>query len=82
MLIGTWNLNNRAGKTRFRPEAASAIAALRADVVILTEYYPQGREDAFQAALSDAGWTYLLASKTLDDVANRILIAYRLPPPA
>jgi endonuclease/exonuclease/phosphatase family metal-dependent hydrolase len=79
VLIGTWNLNNRVGKTRFRPEAASAIAALRADVVVLTEYYPQGHDNAFRAALSDAGWTYLLASKTPDVVANRILIASRLP---
>jgi hypothetical protein len=31
---------------RFRPEAVNAIAALQADVVVLTEYYPQKRDNA------------------------------------
>jgi hypothetical protein len=44
--IATWNLNHRCGKTRFRPEAVNAIAALQADVVVLTEYYPQKRDNA------------------------------------
>jgi endonuclease/exonuclease/phosphatase family metal-dependent hydrolase len=79
MLIATWNLNHRAGTRRFRLEAVNAIAALQADVMVLTEYYPQEHHSAFCANLSDAGWPYSLASETEGEVANRVLIASRLP---
>src|SRR5262249_29552036 len=39
MLIAVWNLNHRTGKMPFFIEAVDAIAALQADVVVLTEYY-------------------------------------------
>jgi len=79
LLIATWNVNHRVGKTRFRPEAVSAIAALKAAVVVLTEYYPQEHHDAFRANLSDAGWPHSIASETNGYIANRVLIASRLP---
>jgi endonuclease/exonuclease/phosphatase family metal-dependent hydrolase len=80
MLIATWNLNHRCGRTRFRREAVKAIAALQADVVVLTEYYPKGHHSAFCEKLSDAGWPCLLASCDIDgEIANRVLIASRLP---
>jgi hypothetical protein len=78
VLIATWNLNNRAGKRRFRPEAARAIAALGADVVVLTEYYPRQYHNSFQESLSDFGWPYSLASESVDEVANRVLIVSRV----
>lgn len=58
MLLATWNLNNRVGKVRFKPEAALAIAALGADVVVLNEYFPQPQhDDRFRDALANAGLT-------------------------
>jgi hypothetical protein len=51
MLIVTWNVNHRVGTTRFRLESVDAIGALQADVIVLTEYYPQGHHDAFCANL-------------------------------
>ena len=63
MLIATWNLNHSVGKTRFRAEAVNAVAALQADVVVLTEYYPRyyprDYESVFRAGLSNAGWHLL-----------------------
>lgn len=77
-IVATWNLNHRIGRTRFRAEAVNVIAALRADVVVLTEYYPGDHESVFRADLSNAGWPYLLASENVGEIANRILIASRL----
>lgn len=80
MLIATWNLNHRCGRTQFRPEAVKAIAAVRADVVVLIEYYPKRHHGTFCANLSDAGWPYLLTFSEIDgEIANRVLIASRLP---
>jgi endonuclease/exonuclease/phosphatase family metal-dependent hydrolase len=78
--IATWNLNHRCGSQPFRPEAVKAIAALQADVVVLTEYYPQEHDSAFRAVLSDAGWPHSIASDEANgETANRVLIASRLP---
>jgi len=77
VLIATWNLNHRIGKTRFRPEAARAIATLQADTVMLTEYYPQDHQNAFRAELTNAGWPHMLASENVGEIANRILIVSR-----
>jgi endonuclease/exonuclease/phosphatase family metal-dependent hydrolase len=78
MLIATWNVNHRVGRTRFRLEAVDAIEALQADVVVLTEYYPQEHHNAFCAYLSDVGWPCSMASETCGEIANRVLIASRL----
>ena len=78
LIVATWNLNHRIGRTRFRAEAVNVIAALQADVVVLTEYYPRDHESVFRADLSNAGWPYLLASENVGEIANRILIASRL----
>lgn len=79
MLVATWNLNNRVGRVRFRPEAAAAAAALGADVLVLTEFFPQLQEQHFRAALATAGWPNQLMSAQTAAVANRILIASKLP---
>jgi endonuclease/exonuclease/phosphatase family metal-dependent hydrolase len=79
MLIATWNLNNRVGKVRFRPEAANAAIKLGADILIFNEYYPQEHSIEFCRALYDAGWSYQEESKNIGEKANRILIAARLP---
>jgi hypothetical protein len=79
MLICSWNLNNRVGYVPFRPEAAQAVAALDADVIVLNEFYPAGREAAFRQVLSDGGWTHQLMSPDTGAKANRVLIASRLP---
>jgi hypothetical protein len=79
MLIATWNLNNRAGKVRFRPEAADAAIALDTDVLVFTEYYPKEHEHTFARTLRDAGWSYQEKSRDTGEIANRILITSRLP---
>lgn len=79
MKIATWNLNNRVGRVRFRPEAANAAVALGADVLVFTEFFPQLHEKRFRETLSSAGWTEQLMSPTPTEVANRILIASKFP---
>lgn len=79
MKIATWNLNNRAGKVRFRPEAADAAVALGADVLVLTEFFPQEHESRFRDALRRAGLGEQFMSAQPTEVANRVLIASRLP---
>ena len=77
MLVATWNLNNRVGKVRFRPEAASAAIALGADVLVFNEYYPQQHEVAFRRTLHDAGWSHQEMSRDTGEKANRVFIASR-----
>lgn len=48
VILCTWNLNNRVGKVPFRLEAAKAAASLKADVLVLTEFYPADREGEFR----------------------------------
>lgn len=79
MLIATWNLNNRVGMTPFRPEAANAAIALGADLMVLTEFYPQQHEATFRNTLKNAGWPHQEMSKDTGARANRILIASRCP---
>lgn len=78
MPVATWNLNNRVGMVRFRPEAANAAIALGADVLVFNEYYPQQHEATFGRTLHDAGWSYQEMSRDTGEKANRVLIASRL----
>jgi endonuclease/exonuclease/phosphatase family metal-dependent hydrolase len=77
--IATWNLNNRVGRVRFRPEAADAAIALEADVLVFTEFFPQQYEDRFRTTLANAGWKEQLMSAQPSEVANRVLVASKLP---
>ncbi len=79
MIVGTWNVNHRVGKTRFRPEAADAAVAIGADILVITEYFPRGAEAAFRDVLATAGWCHQLASGHPDGRANRVLVASRVP---
>lgn len=79
MRIATWNLNNRVGKVRFRPEAAAASMALDVDLLVLTEFYPQQHESRFREALAQAGWEHQLMSRDTGAIANRVLLASRFP---
>jgi len=79
MLPATWNLNNRAGKTRFRPEAADAAVALGADLIAFTEYFPGKYHEVFCRTLTNAGWMYQSLSQETRERANRVLIASRIP---
>lgn len=78
MRVATWNINNRAGKTRFRPEAARAAAAVGADLIAITEFYPQQNEAAFRDALAEGGLPHQIASVGAAG-ANRVLVACRTP---
>jgi endonuclease/exonuclease/phosphatase family metal-dependent hydrolase len=77
--IATWNLNNRVGKVTFRPEAAHAAITLDADVLALTEYFPQTHDSTFRGVLHAAGWIHQMISVDTGDKANRILVASRIP---
>jgi hypothetical protein len=79
MKIATWNLNNRVGRVRFRLEAARAAAALDADILVLTEFFPGKQETEFRTVLGDGGWANQQISPDSGVIANRILIASRLP---
>lgn len=79
MLIATWNLNHRVGYTPYRPDAPRAIAALGADVLVLTEYFPQAEDGRFRDDLKTAGYRWLSASDNRGIRANTVLIASRLP---
>lgn len=77
--IATWNLNNRVGRTRFRPEAAHAAIALGAYILVFTEFFPQQNENLFRTTLEDVGWREQLMSAQTSEVANRVLVASRQP---
>lgn len=79
MYIATWNLNHRAGRGRFRPEASNAAIDLGADLIVFTEYFPREHENQFRSTLSQAGWTEQLISEQSSEVANRVLIASKFP---
>lgn len=79
MKIATWNVNNRVGKVKFRPEAARAAAALDADVLVLTEYFPKEAHAAFVAELQRGGYQHTLVSPEPAQRANRVLIASKHP---
>lgn len=79
MRIATWNLNNRVGRVRFRPEAASAATELGADIILFTEYYPKQNGPAFLSTLTDAGYSYQIASWEPPEVSNRALLVSRIP---
>lgn len=78
MRLATWNLNNRVGKVRFRPDAAQAAVAIGADLVVLTEYFPQHHHQQFCQVLAQAGWVHQLLPPEQTEIANRTLIASRL----
>jgi len=77
--LATWNLNNRVGHVRFRPDAARAAVALEADVIVFTEYFPQKHDQEFRNVLTASGWTSQLISHECDEKANRVLIVSRSP---
>ena len=79
MRIATWNLNNRVGKVRFKPEAALAAAEIGADVLVLTEYHPRSAHEQFVADLRAAGYSHALIAPDSDELVNRVLVASRLP---
>jgi hypothetical protein len=79
MRVATWNLNNRAGTRRFRPEAAGAAMSLNADVLVFTEFFPRGHKDQFLRTLADAGWSHQRLSQDTGGKANRVLVVSKVP---
>jgi endonuclease/exonuclease/phosphatase family metal-dependent hydrolase len=77
--IAAWNLNHRVGTTRYRPEAAHAAAALEADLIVLTEYFPRARHAEFLLTLAVHGYPHALLSPGTREQPNRVLIAARTP---
>ena len=79
MRIATWNVNHRVGRVRFQPDAAHAVADLDADVLVLTEYFPQQQHEKFANTLVAGGWEAPLLSREPLERANRVLITARAP---
>lgn len=78
MRIAAWNVNNRVGKTAFRPEAVDAAMALGADVLVFNEFFPKDKRAAFETCLSAGGYVHQLMSPEPPEVANRVLIASKV----
>lgn len=77
--VATWNINHRAGKgplKRAEP-TADAIAALDADIVVLTEYVRQPKREEILPFLMDRGWKHHMVTP-LDPGWNSLLIVSRL----
>jgi hypothetical protein len=74
-----WNVNHRLGRMPFRIEAAHAAMASGADVLVFTEFLPQGSLEEFQAALHDDGWCHQVLSEQTVQKANGILVASKVP---
>ena len=77
--VATWNLNHRVGKTRFQMASAHAVARLKTDIVVLTEFYPRHYQDHFCDILADYGLTHQIISAESPEKANRVLIASQFP---
>lgn len=78
MRIASWNLNHRAGATRFCPETVDAAIALGADAVFFNEYFPKQHGTAFADRLADAGCYHQLISPDPGERANRTFVASRV----
>lgn len=80
MRVATWNLNNRVGRVRFRPEAATAGLSLQADLIAFNEFFPDTQVEGFLATLAEGGMRHqLLSPEPAAGKANRVLIASRVP---
>jgi endonuclease/exonuclease/phosphatase family metal-dependent hydrolase len=77
LLIATWNLNHRVGCTPYRADAARAAAAIGADVLVLTEYFPKEADEQFSEDLRAAGY-WMSVSDNRGVRANTVLLASRL----
>lgn len=77
--ITVWNVNNRVGRTTFRPEAAHAAMALDADVIVLNEFFPGAMREEFLRQLRHEGWSHQRMSPEPSVQANRVLFASRIP---
>jgi endonuclease/exonuclease/phosphatase family metal-dependent hydrolase len=73
-----WNVNNRVGRTTFRPEAANAAMETGADVLVFNEFFPGARLELFQRSLRDGGWQHQAMSESAGVKANRVLVASRV----
>ena len=73
-----WNVNNRVGRTTFRPEAANAAMETGADVLVFNEFFPGPQLEPFQRSLRDGGWQHQAMSESAGVKANRVLIASRV----
>jgi endonuclease/exonuclease/phosphatase family metal-dependent hydrolase len=79
MRIASWNLNNRVGRTPFRPDAAAAAVALDVDTIFFNEYFPQAHGPSFERELADAGLAHQIISTKTPARANRTFVASRVP---
>jgi ABC-type Fe3+-hydroxamate transport system substrate-binding protein len=62
MRLVTWNLNHRGRQRDIPADVAEAIAGLKPDVVVLTEYVSGLSEQRFLAQLGVAGLSQVMIS--------------------
>lgn len=74
-----WNVNHRTGRTPYQPAAVTAAMATDADVLVFTEFFPQGDEARVKAELLEGGWVHQALSRRAKVRANQILVASRKP---
>ncbi len=77
--IASWNLNHRAGASRFRPEATDAAIALNVDAIFFNEYYPKAHGPVFAGRLADAGWRHQIIPPEPPERSNRTFVVSRVP---
>jgi endonuclease/exonuclease/phosphatase family metal-dependent hydrolase len=74
-----WNVNNRVGHVKFRPEAAQAAMSTGADVLLFNEFFPGSQLERFIGDLKEGGWAHVQLSYEAKVKANRVLAASRIP---
>lgn len=80
MSVLCWNVNNRVGRTRFRPKAADAAMETGADVLVFNEFHPGKSMSSFRDALVQRGWTHqTLSLAPVGLKVNQVLVASRSP---
>lgn len=78
MVLITWNVNHRARPKPVPALVAEAIASLRPDVAVLTEYVPGPSHMAFLEGLAFIGLEHALVSPQAPK-ENQVLVASRSP---
>ena len=73
-----WNVNHRSQQRKIPATMATAIASLRPDIVLLTEYVPGPSRNAFISDLAYYGLLHVLGTERVLG-QNSVLIASRTP---
>ena len=76
--IATWNLHHQGCYYPMQNNTVAFLSSLGAGVVVLTEFFPNKKHDAFFEALKEVGYVYRQMSLSVGG-KNRTIIISRLP---